>query len=380
MEKIIGIVSEYNPFHAGHAYHIRESGKLAGGDAAVVCVMSGDFVQRGEWAIQPKALRAEAACRGGADLVIELPLPWCLSSAGYFASGAVSVLKAMGITHLSFGSETGDLSLLQRASARLSESGAQEEIRGFMRQNPNMSYPSARSAVLGECEALLPNDLLAVEYLRQIQGTRIIPMAVRRQGMLHDGRGEADILSASEIRSRILKGELSAPHIDTEKMDLACVSRLRMLAKSDYERLPDCQDGLGQRLYDAVREESTVESICLAAKTKRFTLSRVRRALLCAALGIPSGTLRGDPPYARILAFSERGREVLSRRRKEFTLPVLTQPKEILKLDAAAREIFDLGSRAHDFYMLCYPERENGRCGEDYRSGPFRADAQREKL
>ena len=371
MEKIIGIVSEYNPFHDGHAYHIRETKKKTGEDAAVVCVMSGDYVQRGEWALQPKQLRAETACRRGADLVIELPLPWCLASAGFFASGAVSVLKAVGITHLSFGSESGDIGFLKSVSSRLKEAEIQDEIRNYIRQNPNVSYPTAVSAVLGSTLPLLPNDLLAVEYLNALAGSDIVPLAVKRTGMLHDERGGDEFLSASEIRSRILAGTIAAPHIDPEKMNLACVSRLRMLERKDFESLPDCQDGLGMRIYDAVREEASVESICLAAKTKRYTLSRIRRGVLCAVLNLHAEYLLREPPYIRILAMNQKGRELLASIKKVCPVPILTQPKEIFDLDPFAQQIFELGSSAHDLMMLCYPERKNDRCGEDYRSGPF---------
>lgn len=370
MEKIIGIVSEYNPFHEGHAYHIRETKRILGEDAAVVCVMSGDFVQRGEWAIQPKHLRAEAACRGGADLVIELPLPWCLSSAGNFAAGAVSILKAAGITHLSFGSESGDIEELKIAASRLAEDGIQEKISSYLKQNPNSNYPAARSAVFGNALPVQPNDLLAVEYLLALEGSGIQPLAVRRAGMLHDERGDADILSASEIRSRILSGKLIAPHIDSDKMNIACVSLLRMLKSEDFDALPDCQDGLGQRIYEAVREEASVEAICLAAKTKRYTLSRIRRCVLSAALNLQSAPLCKEPPYARVLASNQKGREILALRKKDSPVPFLTQPKEIKKMDLTAQKIFKLGSSAHDLYMLCYPGKENDRCGEDYRKGP----------
>ena len=117
MKKIIGIVSEYNPFHAGHAYHIKSSRQALGAeDSVVICVMSGDFVQRGEWAIQPKTMRAESAVRSGSDIVFEIPLPWCLSSAGIYASAGVEMLLALGMTHLSFGSESGDLEALRKAA------------------------------------------------------------------------------------------------------------------------------------------------------------------------------------------------------------------------------------------------------------------------
>ena len=374
MKKIIGIVAEYNPFHEGHVYHIQETKRKIGEDAAVICVMSGDFVQRGEWAIQPKSLRAQNACRGGADLVIELPLPWCLASAAYFANGAVAILKALRITHLSFGSESGDLDRLMKISEHLSENSFQNEIRHFLKQNPNMSYPSARKAVFGASFPVQSNDLLALEYLQALKDSSVQPLAVKRTGKQHDERGEGSILSASEIRSRILSGTVCALHIDAEKIDLACVSRLRMLKREEFDLLPDCRDGLSQRIYDAVKEHSTVESICLAAKTKRYTLSRIRRAVWCAALGLHDRFTQKNPPYARVLAVNQRGRGILSSVKKNCPIPVLTQPKEVLKHEQNVQEIFQLGSDAHDLFMLCYPGRANDRCGEDYRNGPVIAE------
>ena len=143
-----------------------------------------------------------------------------------------------------------------------------------------------------------------------------------------------------------------------------------MLKKTEFDMLPDCQDGLSKRIYEAVREHDTVETICMAAKTKRYTLSRIRRSVWCAALGLRKGQLHGEPPYARVLAMNQKGRKILSYIKKNCPIPLLTQPKEVLKLGQNAQEVFRLGSDAHDFVMLCYPDKENKRCGEDYRKGP----------
>ena len=133
---MIGIVCEYNPFHNGHARHITRALQEIGPDEGVVCVMSGDFVQRGEPAVYSKFARAEAACRGGADLVIELPLPWCLSSAEGFARGAVGLLGALGAEHLAFGSETGEVAELESLARALLTADSQEEIRKLLDRDP----------------------------------------------------------------------------------------------------------------------------------------------------------------------------------------------------------------------------------------------------
>ena len=145
---IIGIVSEYNPFHLGHLYHINESKRALGEDSTVVCVMSGDFMQRGEAAVYSKFARAEAACRCGADLVIELPLPWCLSSAENFARGALSLLSNVGADHLSFGSEAGSLEGLKEIAAVLLDNSITEDIKNLLSDNGNQSFAAARQSAL----------------------------------------------------------------------------------------------------------------------------------------------------------------------------------------------------------------------------------------
>ena len=371
MGKIIGIVAEYNPFHAGHAYQIEKARELAGGDVTVVAVMSGDFVQRGEWAIQPKAMRAVSACRGGADAVFELPLPWCLSSAEGFARGAVSLLLSLGITHLSFGSESADLEKLSATASRIAVPGFEEEVKACLHAHPNLTYPQARAAVLGENAVSSPNDLLAVEYLISMQGAPVIPLPVRRLGSGHDEAGESICPSASELRSRIYSGRISCDHVSPSVMETACLSRLRLLDKESFLILPDCADGLGSRIWNAVREGSSLQQICDLAKTRRYTHSRVRRAVMCAVLGIRSGDNAGTPPYARLLAVNSRGREFLASVKGSTSVPIVTLPKELEACGTPrARRVFAAGASAHDLYVLAFPPLADTKCGEDYRTGP----------
>ena len=142
--KTIGVVAEYNPFHNGHAYHLAESRRIAGEDAAVIAVMSGDFVQRGEAAVYSKYARAEAACRCGADLVVELPLPWALASAEGFAKAAVKILAAMGTDLLSFGSETENLEELAAVADLLRQEGFIDRVRRMLKEHPEQNYAAAR--------------------------------------------------------------------------------------------------------------------------------------------------------------------------------------------------------------------------------------------
>ena len=371
MGKIIGIVAEYNPFHAGHAYQIKRARQMAGKECTVIAVMSGDFVQRGEWAIQPKTMRAEAACRGGVDAVFELPLPWCLSSAEGFARGAVSLLLSLGITHLSFGSESADLDQLSATASRISAPGFEEDVKACLRTRPNLTYPQARAFVLGEDSVSSPNDLLAVEYLLALRGTSVVPLPVKRFGSGHDEAGESICPSASELRSRIVSGSISVPHVSPSVMEVACLSRLRQMDKDAFLSLPDCADGLGSRIWNAVREGSSLQQICDIAKTRRYTHSRVRRAVMCAVLGLKSGDNFGTPPYARLLAMNGCGRQFLSSVKGSVTIPFITLPKELEERGSPrARRVFAVGASAHDLYTLAFPPLAATKCGEDFRTGP----------
>lgn len=428
--KTIGIVAEYNPFHLGHALQIRETRRIMeaeGEESAVIAVMSGDFVQRGEAAVFSKYARAEAACRSGADLVVELPLPWVLSSAEGFAEGAVSMLADLGAEVLSFGCETGDarrgngeseaeeaepksglpaarmrLRELEEAAELIAAPGFTEEVLKRLKTEPGQSFASARQAcaeeILGKKLPFLqqPNSILALEYLKAIRTFRLplTPLAIPRWGAGHDERGESQIPSASELRDRLRGGrgiegfvpEAAGEVFRTERQQGRCVadpaeqgrlllSRLRWLGEEEFRNLPDAGDGLGNRLYGAVRTETSYEEVLKAASTRRYPLARIRRLCFCAALGVPAGAAAGRPPCARILALNERGRRILrdAEERKALSgtgIPILNKPAHVRELDGRARAIFEMGAQAHDFYTLLYPEESGRLCGEDWRRGP----------
>ena len=361
-----GIVCEYNPFHNGHAFQIVRSLETLGPNEGVVCVMSGDFVQRGEPAVYSKFARAEAACRCGANLVIELPLPWCLSSAEGFARGGVGLLGALGVTHLCFGSESGDTEELDRLAQTLLMPEVTEEIRSLLSEQPNLSFAAARQMVVerrvGEAGKRLaqPNNILGVEYIKAIYDLHLDmePLAIRREGSSHDGEGRpGERRRGREIRDRA-------------SLETALLSRLRMFDEKVFASLPDAGDGLGTRLFQAVRREASYDAILAAARSKRYPLSRIRRLCLCACLGVRRGMNEGLPPFARVLAADEKGREILRERSAKGALPILTRPGAVRELSKDCEALFSLGAYAHDFYVLGYPSQEERRPGADWRTGP----------
>lgn len=394
---IIGIVSEYNPFHKGHMHHIAESRRRFGGDAAVVAVMSGCFVQRGEAACMSKFARAKAACLSGCDLVLELPLPWAVSSAETFARGAVGLLGSLGVvTDLSFGSESADLERMHLLAETLLDPAVVPRIRHYLEQG--LPYAAARQAalteLLGDTAKMLesPNDILGVEYVKAIYDMRlsISPMAVQRVGAGHDKRGGGEFRSASELRSILAAGgdvsrlvpapawEIYARElrdgrapVRMEALETAILSRLRMLPQEAYDLLPDAGgEGLANRLRAAAVTEPSLEGILAVAKTKRYAMSRLRRMLMCAALGVTADMSAGLPPYARVLAATGKGCELLRSISRMSPLPVITKPATARKLPREAARIFELEAAATDLFVLGYAAKEERRAGADWRTSP----------
>lgn len=395
--RVVGIVTEFNPFHNGHALLLERAREAMGEDTAVVCCMSGEFVQRGEAAVWSKFARAEAAARCGADLVFELPLPWALSSAEGFARGGVGLLAALGVVDcLCFGSECGETEPLERAAEALLSPALAAELRRELESG--IPFAAARqralAAVTDEETARLvetPNNILAVEYIRAIYelGLDLGFMTVRREGAEHDGQGEGSIRSASELRSRIAAGkscsgfmpdaalavfereaERGRGPVLMEALEPMLLARLRMLPDEEFSRLPDASEGLGNRLRAAVRDEPTLDGVLAAAKSKRYALSRIRRMTMCACLGVREGMAEGVPPYARLLAASERGRELLRRAQDKSRIPIITKAAAARQLPRDTLSVFELGSGARDLYVLGYRAAAERRGGTDWRTGP----------
>lgn len=387
--KAVGIVAEYNPFHLGHQYHIEETRQLCP-ERAVVAVQSGDFVQRGEAAIFDKHTRARAAVLGGADLVLELPLPWSIASAEPFARGAVGLLGALGVTDcLSFGSECGSAAALETVAVCLDSEQYRAGLRRFL--NEGMPFAACRQAAVGElmgtkAGALLasPNNILGIEYIRAIRclGLEMKLLTVLRSGAGHDAHTEERLRSASAIRGMIYGdtswreyvprpvGEVLSTAVPADQKLLGCaqLARLQTMTAAEISRVPDCTEGLENRIFSALQTSSDLSSVLEQVKTRRYAMSRLRRMLLCAALGVCRGMDRGVPPYARVLAANRKGLELLGEMKKTASVPVITKPAHGLKLEGEAGEFFRLTAAARAFYALGVPGLAPD---SDLRTGPF---------
>ncbi len=326
----VGIVCEYNPLHLGHRKQIRRIREEFGPDTAIVCAMSGNFVQRGQPALFDKSIRAEAAVRCGADLVVELPVTVSLSSAEGFAAGGVFLLSQLCDT-LCFGAETGEGDiLLNTARALLSE-----EFPPLLRQelDKGASFPAARQAALehlGIGAGLLtsPNDILGVEYCKAIlsQGSAMEVFPIHRPGSYHAEVPDPEDPSATALRKQILSGSDWEAYVPAETIPLfrnasrhtleagerAILSRLRTMTDAEFEALPYGSEGLWRKLMHESRRGASLEAVLTAVKSKRYTRTRLDRMVMCAFLSITAETLAAPLPYARVLAFNDRGRNLLS--------------------------------------------------------------------
>lgn len=326
---IVGIICEYNPFHRGHRKQFLEIRQRFGADAAIVCLMSGNYVQRGAPAVFDREVRARAAILSGADLVLELPVTASLSSAEGFASAGVAILSPL-CDYLCFGTESGNSDALMRTAQALLCPGFSEQLR--QRLATGVSFPAARQLALealGIPGTLLeqPNDILATEYCKAIlaQGSSLLPFPVTRRGSYHAETPDAENPSATALRRCIALGTdwlgfvppeaapcfESAPVHTLAAGERAILARLRTMTDREFEALPYGSEGLWRRLMHASREEGCLEDILTRVKTKRYTRSRLDRMVLCAFLGLTQEDLAAPAPYARILAFDDVGRSLL---------------------------------------------------------------------
>ncbi len=363
--KHVGIICEYNPFHTGHTHLINS---LTGADT-VICVMSGNFTQRGEAAILPPHTRAAMAIAGGADLVLELPFPFAASSARYFATAGVRALGGLGVDTLAFGSESGDLGALQELAARAPE-GAYRS--GDKSQGDAAAYFDALGGDLSS------NDILAVEYLRAIkrEAPFVTPFTVCRKGAEYREtvlkKGEHP--SATALRREMAAGGDVLPHIPLKAREIfeegvaqygtADISRLgtAMLAllrgngaqNAGFSRVAECGGGLLSRLAKCAFEANDYLTLCALAATKRYTNGRIRRALLYLLSGVTREDLVAHPAYLSLLAANKKGREFLAATARQRTVPVVTKQSEIATLRSAAARQRELSRVADGLYSLCF--------------------------
>lgn len=327
--QITGIICEYNPLHLGHQKQMKIIRDRMGAENGIVCLMSGNFVQRGHPAVLDKMTRAKAAIECGADLVLELPLPAALSSAEGFAAGGVAILAKL-CHQLCFGAESENHAAFMDIAEALLSDAFPPMLRRHLEKG--CSFPAARQAALTEMGldgSLLesPNNILAVEYCKAILAQKVSmqPMPIVRKGDYHDTCANLEDPSATAIRQLMVAGknwatfipEKAQPTVANAALHLletgekAILYRLRTMTEAEFEALPYGSEGLWRKLMHACQACNSLEEIIAATKSKRYTRTRIDRMIMCAFLGLTGEDLVRPIPYCRILAFNDRGRAIL---------------------------------------------------------------------
>lgn len=422
--KIVGLITEYNPFHNGHEYHIQKAKEVTGADAAVV-VMSGDYVQRGLPAIMPKRLRAEMALKSGAAAVFELPVCYATGSAELFAAGAVSFLDNLGIIDsLCFGSECNDLAgLEQLADILLTEP---EPYRRLLQKylKTGISYPAARqealAAYMGNADASFllndPNNILGVEYIKALKkrNSRITPYTIKRQDSgYHDTTLHSGYSSASAVRSLLaysgsalhtapgntfedtsfsgIFGELEdqVPRCCLELLkdyhrvrypiyqnDFSLILKYKLLNKrpKTLMRYMDVSEELANRIHARLNNYFNYQQFCELLKTREITQTRINRALLHIMLGIKKSRVEeytdcGFHFYAHLLGFRRDSEKVISLAAKNSSLPLLTKLYDAAGLSSVGQSMLTGDILSSNLYTSVVTDKYKTAFENEYNQG-----------
>ena len=374
---VVGIIAEYNPFHKGHAYQIQKAKEQCGAEFAVV-VMNGDFVQRGEPAIFDKYTRTKEALLGGADLIFELPVRFGLSSAGDFAMGGILALNALPfVTHLCFGTETGDLTpLLQAASFLCDEPDSyRTRVKHFVKQG--ILYPKARSLALAAESGLptetwdSPNNILGLEYCVALQKlhSKIKPFTIRREGQgYHDNDTPAlsDFPSATFLRKQIRKAG------EKENLSLSDFSSLigySLLTAKDLCQIKDITPDLSDRIRNELPKYREINEFVKTIKNPSLTTGRIKRSFFQCLFDIE----KEEPvmPYLRVLGMKKEASSLLSQK-ENASCQILTKLAfDVPKMDDTAKKLFAKDLLASDLYRQVFCHKYNQTLPNEYQHSPI---------
>ncbi|HWR39733.1 MAG TPA: nucleotidyltransferase [Patescibacteria group bacterium] len=414
---IVGMIVEYNPFHNGHLWHLSESRRLAEADFAIA-LMSGHFVQRGEPALFDKWARAEAAVRGGVDLILELPAVYAVRSAQYFATAGVRLFQELGIvTHLGFGAEHPVLEDLSHLAEAMEDAATQQQLKLYLKSGLTYAAALTRATVnhpevssrLGDAAIILtqPNNILAIEYLRAIRryAPHLTPTLIsRRHSEHHDPEITSPFASATAIRRAILNDHQLSPQataalpaatarlitswleqgigpVTWSDFSPPLLHRLRTLSPEQLSQLPEVSEGLHHRLGRTALQATDVMDLLFRLKSKRYVSTRLQRIFVHALLGSSRQDLSSfdfiAPPYARVLAFNKNGRRLLHRLRQESNIPIITKTAHYLKSSdrflasaPAWQRMLSLDTLASDIYALGLPKPSQRSGGQDFLRSP----------
>ena len=423
--KTLGIIAEYNPFHKGHKYHLNQS--LAKTEAeATICIMSGNFLQRGTPALINQFSRAEIALQEGVDLVIQLPVSYTIRSAPNFAFGAVKLLDATGIVdYISFGSESGNLNILTKLAELLAEEP--EELSKQITDNlaTGLSYPKATAKAvitylkkdkerieLKKYQQALnsPNNILGIEYLKALNklDSSILPVTIKRKGSGYHDKKIKSFPSATAIRNKIklnktnnlskeikdnlptisfqiLQRELQLNRgpIFFESFTQQILTLLRRINRQELNNYEDVAKGLNNRIKSAAKKATDLTELLNLIKTKCYTQMRIQRIIAQILIDLKANLLEefdrvGGPQYFRVLGFTKKGQKLLSQIKEKADIPIITKVADYYKsnydLDTPLKKMLKTDITANNIYNLAYPNQKYRCGGSDFRQHPIIID------
>jgi predicted nucleotidyltransferase len=351
--------------------------------AAVVCLMSGNLTQRGDFAIADKLTRAHAALSCGADLVLELPFPYCASGAEFFAAAGVCILDALGIDEINFGSECGDRERILAAAKIASAPDFDEKYRAILDRDPTLGAARAYFELFREAGLdgdLPPNDILGLAYFKAAlrAGCESKLTVIKREGAGYSDENLTpdQLPSATALRRLMLGGDVDAAlaamppaaadalraaasrgeaPCNTRAIESAILAFFRLTDPASLDGFAEAGGGLAHRLCAAARESADLDGFFAAAASKRYTDARLRRAVINCMVGVTPADLRATPAYVQLLAANATGRELLSSMKKTSAIPVVTKPADAESLGEAAARQYTLTARADALFTLTLP-------------------------
>lgn len=404
--RVLGIVTEYNPFHNGHLYHIEKAKEITGCDY-VVSVMSGNFIQRGLPALVNKWSRTEMALLNNVDLVIELPAYYSIASAEQFAFGSVSLLNSLEIIDsLCFGSETGSIEALDYIAEILTKEPEEFKKLLAIHLETGISFPSARTLALKDYIHFKdnnslsqlttePNNILGIEYIKALKrlGSKIEPFTIKRYKTDYNSTNfKGEIASATAIRKTLYKKDLNQlkavmPQkafdilereikmgrgpVFPEAFETAILTQLRKSKPESLLNIPDVREGIENRIKKASLSSGSLSELLTKIKAKRYTLTSIQRIISCHLLGINKHDLQefnsnGGPQYIRVLGFNSKGKELLSKI-KSSSLPLVTSPHDFFKkCNAIQAKMINADILSTDIFSLGYPDKSQRKAGQDF--------------
>ncbi|MDK2918343.1 MAG: hypothetical protein PWQ37_1076 [Candidatus Petromonas sp.] len=409
--KVLGLITEYNPFHNGHKYHLLKSKKITGA-THTVAVMSGHFLQRGEPSIIDKWLRAQIAIDEGIDLVVELPTVFSCSSAEFFAKGSIGLLDSLKIVdYVCFGSEHGNIKPLNDIAKLLTNESLQfkKTLKKYL--SLGITFPLARQKALLRSfddnevyEDILksPNNILGIEYLKALKqiGSKIEPVTIKRiKAPYNSTEINSDICSATAIRELLkmdmldfmtLKSVLpdnsfkilnhsiknGMGPIFAKDLEQIILYKLRTISKEELKAIHDINEGFENRIKKGANIVSNYDELIDYLKTKRYTLTRIQRILIKTLIGITKKDMimfkeRFEPQYIRILGFSKKGTELLNKIKINSKLPIITNLKNYKPQNIYAEKMLYFDIISTNIYSLLFKKASLRKGGYDYTKNPY---------